>query len=298
MRTPSYLSYKPEVARRLVGSLVELGIKGYGTTVALSVALSDAETLAGKVDDALHAVPNLADRYQDAQYAVEHRAEIQSAVDYLSQRAPEPDELQAKVEESTETLGGIQTTYAEANQAWDSLDGNVLGGFGVGDAVDHLGNALDARPDLGAISDLAETADSVVPFLDQVQVLIPAVYGGVLTLADNFAGDEVWDTLAVMGAALALAFVLGAAVGFLARRGRPGFLARMLQGWGARVYRGWYVRNLEHALGPALYSAARKHTQNAIVADPEAVLDPEALEELELYFERRALERSVVLSRT
>ena len=298
MRTLSYFSYKPEIARRVVGSLAELGIKGYGTTVALSVALSDAETLAGKRDDALHAIPNLVDRYQDAQYVVEHRAEIQAAVDYVSQHAPESEELQATAQQSTETLGEIQTTWDEAEQAWDSLDGDLLNGFGLGDSVDHVGNAWDARPDLGAISDLADAAGSVVPFLDQVQVLIPAVYGGALTLADNFASDERWDTLTVMGGALALAFVLGTLVGFLARRGRPGFVARMLQGWGARVYRGWYVRNLEYALGPELYSAAREHAQHDLLADPEAALDPEAFEELELYFERRALERPSVLSRT
>ena len=266
-------------------------IKAYGGIAATSVALSDAETVAEKRDDALNPVPVLVDRYQDAQYVVEHRAEIQSAVDYLNLNAPEPEELQATAQQSTETLGEIQTTYDEVNQAWDAVDRNPLEGFGATDVVDHLGNALDARPDLGAISDLADAAGSVVPFLDQVQVLIPAVYGGVLTLADNFASDEVWDTLTVMGAALALAFVVGTAVGFLARRGRPGLLARMLQGCGARVYQGWYVRNLEYALGRPLYEAARTRFQSDVVADPEGTLDPEVYRKLERHFAEKAAQQ-------
>ncbi|HET7532062.1 MAG TPA: hypothetical protein VFJ83_02860 [Nocardioidaceae bacterium] len=62
-----------EVGRLMVGSLVEFAIKAYGAGAAASVAISDAETLRGKADDALAAVPNLSEEYRDAQYVVEHR---------------------------------------------------------------------------------------------------------------------------------------------------------------------------------------------------------------------------------
>jgi hypothetical protein len=104
---------------------------------------------------------------------------------------------------------------------------------------------------------------------------------------DNFASDEIAATLCVMAAALGLAFVLGRTVGFWARRGRPGVMARTLQRCGARRFRGWYVRNLPYAIGPALYAAARERIQHDIVADPQRALDPEALRELELYFRGR-----------
>jgi hypothetical protein len=95
-----------------------------------------------------------------------------------------------------------------------------------------------------------------------------------------------------MGAAFGLAYALGTCVGFWTRRGRPSLLARLLQRWGARVYRGWYVRNLEYALGRPLYAAARERLHNDIVADPQQALDPEAYRALERYFERRLAHRS------
>ena len=77
-----------EVGRLMVGSLVEFAIKAYGAGAAASVAISDAETLRGKADDALAAVPNLSEEYRDAQYVVEHREEIRSAIDYLNAHTP------------------------------------------------------------------------------------------------------------------------------------------------------------------------------------------------------------------
>ena len=84
-----------------------------------------------------------------------------------------------------------------------------------------------------------------------------------------------------MALAFGVAVVLGQAVGFWVRRGRPGLLALLLQRLGARVFRRWYVDNLPYALSPPLYDAARDHLQREIVADPEAALDPEALDKLE-----------------
>lgn len=275
-----------ETVRRVTGSLLEIGIKAYGAAAALSVALSDGETVAGKGEDALAAVPNLMERYQNAKYVIDHREEIRTALDHVHHNAVDADQLEAAAEASTETLVDIETTYDEAGRAWDAITNwNVL--EGVPEAAEHAANAWQSRPDFDSISHLADVADNVVPFVRQVEVLVPAFYGGVLTVADNFASDEIGSTLAVMGAALAIAFVLGTAVGFWARRGRPGLLAHTLQAWGAHRFHGWYVRNLEYALGEPLYAAARERTQGDILADPQGALDPEAFRELELYFANR-----------
>ena len=121
-----------------------------------------------------------------------------------------------------------------------------------------------------------------------MEVLAPVYYGGFVAVTDNFASDEIVATFGVMGVALALAFVLGQAVGFWIRRGRPGLMARWLQRAGARTFRRWYVRNLPYALSPPLYAAARERIQRDIVADPQGTLDPEALRELESYFASRS----------
>jgi hypothetical protein len=121
-----------------------------------------------------------------------------------------------------------------------------------------------------------------------VDVLIPAYYGNFFTLTDNFAGDEIVSTVFVMVLALAVASVVGQAVGFWVRRGRPGLLARLWQRLGARIFRPWYVSNLPYALSPPLYDAAREHLQHEIVADPEAALDEDTLRELERWFASRA----------
>lgn len=278
-----------EVGRLLVGSLLEIGIKAYGAGAGAAVALSDAETVGGKGQDALAAVPSLMERYRAAKYVADHRQEIQAALDYVNLRTPPQAELEAAVARSSETLRGIETTYDEVTAAKAAIDD--IGVFSPIDAFDstqeafsHVREAWSAKPDLESISDLADTAEQVNPYLDQVEVLIPVYYGNVLNVADNFASDEIAATLGVMALALGLAFVLGTAVGFWVRRGRPGLIARTLQRWGARTFRRWYVRNLPHALSPPLYAAARERIQRDIVADPQNALDPEVLRELELYF--------------
>ena len=283
---------RAEIGRLTAGSLLEVGIKAYGAGAAVSVALSDAETLAGKRDDALAAVPNLIERYRDAQYIVEHRAEIQTSVDYVNQHAPDAEEVQAAAAESAETLDGIERTYSEIVLAKEAFPGLNPLDWDPREAAGHVSEAWSARPDLGSIGELAEVADQVSPFVEEVEVLLPVFYGGLLALMDNFASDEIATTILVMGAAFGLAFALGTGVGFWTRRGRPGLIARALQRWGARVYRGWYVRNLEHALGRPLYAAARERIQDDIVADPQHALDPEALRALERYFERRRTDQT------
>lgn len=286
---PIRLSLYREIGRRVVGFVGELGIKAYGAAAAVSVALSDAETVGGKCDDALAAVPNLMERYRDAKYVVDHREEIEAAVDYVHQHAPDREQLDEAAERSSETLLDIETTYGEVIEAREALAdisvSNVV--EKVPEAFGHVRRAWEAKPDLDSIGHLADMAEQVSPFVRQVEVLIPALYGGLLTVMDNFASDEIAATLGVMAASFVLAFALGTGVGFWARRGRPGLIARTLQRGGAILYRGWYIRNLEHALSRPLYAAARERIQSDIVADPQKTLDPEALKQLELYFERR-----------
>ena len=284
----STLRRRLELGRLLLGSLLEMGIKAYGAGAAVAVALSDAETVGGKAGDALRAVPSLAEEYDQARYVVDHREQIQAAITYLNEHTLPREELERTADESVATLDGISTTYDEVGQGIEALKVDGLDDFpDVGAAYGHLQDAFTARPDLTSIRELAAVADQVGPFADQVDVLTPVYYGGLVALVDNFASDEVAATLTVMALALGLALVVGHAVGFWVRRGRPGLLARLLQHLGARTFRRWYVRNLPYAISPPLYDAAREHLQREIVADPEEALDEETLRELERYFSRR-----------
>lgn len=300
-------SRRPEVGRLLLGSVLEVGIKAYGAGAAAAVALSDAETVGGKGQDALAAVPSLVERYRAAKYVVDHRVEIQSALDYVNAHALPQAELEATLDRSSATLRDIGTTRDEVvaakeavDQATDiSVDLNPFNGYDGFDGLDigktqeafgHIRSAWETKPDLDSLSDLADAAEQVGPYVDQVEVLVPVYYGNVLNVADNFASDEIAGTLGVMALALWLAFVLGTAVGFWVRRGRPGLVARTLQRWGARAFRGWYVRNLPRALSPALYAAAQERIRRDIVADPRHQLDPESYRELERHFAGRAAE--------
>ena len=278
-----------EPGRLVLGSGLELFIRAYGAAAALSVALSDAETTGGKAADAIRAVPNLADRYHEAQYVMDHREEIQAAVTYLNEHTLPQDELQQTADQSQQTLDAIETTYDEVGAARDVLEiDGITGTFAnVREAIEHVGNAYSARPDLDSLRQLAGVADQVRPFKEQVDVLIPVYYGNFFTLTDNFAGDEIASTLFVMVLALAVAAVVGRAVGFWVRRGRPGIVAQLLQALGTRVFRPWYVTHLPWAITPPLYDAAREHLQQAIVADPETALDPETLAGLEEWFATR-----------
>ena len=279
-----------ELGRLLLGSVLEWLIKAYGAGAALSVALSDAESTGGKVGDAVRAVPNLVDRYHQAQYVVDHREEIQAAVTYLNENTLPQDELQRTADESLRTLESIETTYDEVGAARDVLELDGITGTldNVREAIVHVGNAYSARPELDSLRQLSEVADQVEPFKQQVDVLIPVYYGNFFTLTDNFAGDEIASTVFVMALALVVAAIVGRAIGFWVRRGRPGIIAQLLQALGARLYRPWYVSNLPWAITPPLYDAAREHLQRAIAEDPEAALDEETLRALEEHFASRA----------
>ena len=278
-----------ETGRRVVGVVVGVAITAYGAGAAVSVALSDAETVAGKGRDAVAAMPNLRDRYEAAKYVADHRQEIQSALETFRDAPPEP-ELRDAVDKSSETLRDIEATANAVDAARDAVsDLSLRNAVSTAkEAAGHLKDAVDARPDLGSLHDLASFTEQVGPVVDDVDVLIDGYYGGLLQAIDNFASDEIAGTLGVMAAALGLAFVLGQAVGFWARRGRPGLLARTLQGWGAHRFRRWYVDNTPQALSPALYAAARERLQRDIVADPQEALDPEVFRDLESWFASRS----------
>ncbi|RYC05426.1 hypothetical protein [Nocardioides zhouii] len=279
----STLRRRLELGRLVAGSLLETAIKAYGVGAVVAVALSDAETVGGKASDAVRAVPSLAEEWDQARYVVDHREEIQAAVTYLNEHTLPQDELQRAADESVRTLDSIQTTYDEVAAARDVLqiDG-ITGTFdNVREAIGHVGNAYSSRPDLDSLEQLAGVADQVRPYADQVDVLIPVYYGGLTTVTDNFASDEIASTLVVMALAFGLAVVLAQAVGFWVRRGRPGLVAQLVQALGAHVFRPWYVDHLPWALSPPLYDAAREHLQREIVADPRAALDEETLHALE-----------------
>ena len=70
-----------ELLRLILGVVGVFVVRAYGVAGALSAALSDGETFAQKAKDGLLVIPNLAERYDQADYLIEHRAQIQSAVD-------------------------------------------------------------------------------------------------------------------------------------------------------------------------------------------------------------------------
>lgn len=297
LKRPPLYRRPEEIGRRITGFLLELGIKAYGTAAVVSVALSDAETLGGKLYDALAAVPNLMERYRQAKYVFDHREEIQEGLEYLHHHAPEARQLETAVRESYEALEGIRTVFSEIGQARDALANIVSSPADIlalsWQAFERLGRAWEASPDLESITHLAAVAQQATPLLARLNSLdidFASLYGGLLCIVDNFALDEIAGTLFIMGAALGTAFVLALAAGFWGRRGRPGIIVRTLQGWGARLFPDWYVSNLERALGPPLYAAARERIQRDVVADPQKALAPQAYQELERHFERRRRE--------
>lgn len=290
-RPPLYRSLR-EIGRRITGTLLELGIKAYGTAAAVSVALSDSETVGGKSFDALVAVPNLMERYRQAKYVFDHADEIRAALDYVHQHAPDARQLEAAIQKSYEALDGAKTMFSEINQAKEALTNiswdNVLD-YSV-QAYEHLGGAWKAMPDFESITHLADVAQNVTPvlhYLNGLDIDFARLYGGLLCGVDNFASDEIVGTLGIMGAGFGIAFALGLGAGFWGRRGRPGIIVSALQGWGARLFTDWYVRNLENVLGSPLYAVARERIQSDILEDPQEALDPEAYLELERLFERK-----------
>jgi hypothetical protein len=297
LKSPPLYRRPGEIGRRITGSLFELGIKAYGMAAAVSVALSDSETVGGKIHDALAALPNLMERYRQAKYVYDHAEEMQGALDYVHQHAPDARQLETAVQKSYEALNGIRTMLTEISQAKEAL-ANIWINFNVLEnamqASEHVSRAWTALPDLESISHLTDVAQNVPPFLKYLDILdidFARIYGGLLSVMDNFASDEIAGTLGIMAAAFGIAFALGMGAGFWGRRGRPGIIISTLQGWGARLFPDWYVRNLEAALGRPLYAVARERIQRDIVADPQAALDPEAHQELERYFERRLREK-------
>lgn len=274
-----------EIGRLVSGSLLELGIKAYGAAAVLSVLITDAETTGGKAHAAVAAVPSLADKYHDVKYVFDHREEIQGAIDYLDRETPSQTELQQTADEGAATLRDVDATFDEVGQARDAVtDLDLL------EAAGHIGDAWSGRPELDSLRDLATTAEQLGPLADQAGVLVPVYYSGFSAASDNLASDEIASTVLVIVAALVIASVLGRAVGFWVRRGRPGIVAQAFQQLGARVFRRWYVRNLPFAVGPEVYAVAREHVQRDIVADPEGALDPETLHALEEHFARRRSE--------
>src|SRR5215203_6903175 len=106
LKRPPLYRRPEEIGRRIIGSLFEWGIKAYGTAAAVSVALSDAETVGGKLYDALAAVPNLMERYRQAKYVYDHAEEIQAALDYVHQHAPDARQLEAAAQKTYVALDG------------------------------------------------------------------------------------------------------------------------------------------------------------------------------------------------
>lgn len=282
-----------EIGRRVVGVVAAAVIAAYGAGAAVSVAVSDEETVAGKARDALAAASVLKDRYEAAKYVADNRRAVEAALDYVNENTPPQAELEAAAAESSETLSKITTTFDEVSKARDALSEISFRNpasikRGAEGAFSHTKDAFNARPDVDSLRELGDRAEQAAPLVAQVRVLSGDYLEDVLHSVDNFSSDEIAGTLGVMAAALGLAFVLAQAVGFWARRGRPGWLARTLQGWGARRFQDWYVDNTLQALSPPLYAAARERLQRDIVADPREALDPDVFRDLESWFASRS----------
>lgn len=280
-----------EFGRRLVGIIAAFLITAYGAAAAVSAALSDAETVAGKGGDALLAVRTLQDKYESATFVFENRRQIQAALDYVKDNAPDQQGLETAAAESSETLTRIGTTYDELREARDDLDlspNPLRVAAGAREALGHVRQAIAARPDLDSLRDLGARAKQFAPLVGEVRVLTGDHYQELLYGVDNFSSDEIAGTLSVIATALGLAFVASHVVGFWARRGRPGWLASKLLALGARRYRSWYVDHTAAALSPPVYSVARERLSRDILADPQEALDAEVLRSLETWFKNRS----------
>ncbi|MFW5471624.1 hypothetical protein ACOCJ4_16440 [Knoellia sp. CPCC 206435] len=279
-----------ELRRRVIFFLLAFAAGAYGAAAAVSAALSDAETVRGKCFDALNVVPNLRQRFEHAKYLVDHREQFQDALDTAHDQAPDLEKLDMAARKSSETLDRIDTTTSEVTQAWDVVAGTKNPLESIPRAYNHVKRAWEVRPSVEAMQDLKDQVENSLSFVRQLDLQNPqvrAVYADVLRVMDNFSSDEIGGTLGVMGVALALGYVISTAFGFWGRRGRPGLIAGTLQRWGTRRFKGWYVKNLEYAMSPALYAVAKERIQRDIVANPRGVLDPEALQELERHFAGR-----------
>lgn len=277
--------HRLDLGRLVLGSLVEIGIKAYGASAAMGVALSDGETTLGKAGDGVAAVPTLSEEYHHTKYVIEHREQIQAALTYLRDHTPPQEELERSVAQSTETIGDIQRTKDELERAGEALGD----GFpDVVEATDHLLDARGALPSGDSIDRLSQASEQAASLMNEVDVLLPVYYGGVLRVSDNLATDEIVSTCALMALSVVAAFLVGRSVGFWIRRGRPGLIAQLLQRAGVHVFPRWYARNLPYALNRPLYAAARAHVQREVVSDPETALDEHSFRELEEYFARRA----------
>ena len=281
-----------ELGRRVAGVLLGFVTKAWGAAGAVSVALGDAETIGGKAASVVNPLPTLVARYDEAKYVVEHRAQIQSALDYVQQHAPDPGQLEAGARKSSETLDRLTTTYGEVTRAWDALSGirpqNILDK--LPQAKGHFDAAWAAKPDLDSLERLTSSSQEVAPFLRQLEALdidFPKVYRLLLRVTDNFASDEIVTSLIVMAVALTVGYVLSLVAGFWGRRGRPGFVAATLQRWGARLFRDWHAENLEYALGYSWHAVARQRIEADIVANPRQALTPDAYAALAHHFRSR-----------
>lgn len=139
--------------------------------------------------------PNLAERYDQADYLIEHRGQIKSAVDYLHNHAPGSDQLASAAQQSARTLERLSTSYDRSDPSAESLTATGPTNFWqtLPEVKDHISAAWTAWPDLDSIERLRKVSDDVVPFLDQVNAMdidFPRIYSAVLGVADNFASDE------------------------------------------------------------------------------------------------------------
>lgn len=261
----------------LLGAALEIFFKAWGTASAIAVAFGDAPTWGGKVREGVAAVPTLTEEYRRTQYVIEHRAQIETAIERLNTEIPPKAEMEASIERSRATLDDLQNFDERVAEAAD-LDWRIW--ENVGDIQD----AWDAIPDRESLQQLIEISG---PAVEQARVLVPTYYGGLLTLSDNFSREERGSTIAAMAVLMGLMFLLGRAVAFAVRRGRPGFIAQALQWLGAHTFPRWYSGNVAYALNKPLYAHARTQVYRELLADPEAALDEQSFRDLEDYFADR-----------
>ena len=115
---------------------------------------------------------------------------------YLHNHAPSSDQLASAAQQSARTLERLSTSYDEVTQAQESLTATGPTNFWqtLPEVKDHISAAWTAWPDLDSIERLRKVSDDVVPFLDQVNAMdidFPRIYSAVLSVADNFASDEI-----------------------------------------------------------------------------------------------------------
>ena len=246
-----------ELGRRLAGHLLEYTMTAAAATSATAVVIDNGETLSGKLQDAL-VVPDLLATARQTKYLLEHKEEIESAMNYLQNNAPSPDEFRQLSERAKHAASNLETLVSHIDAIGANLSLSDMHPF---IAYEHADAAAKMLPDVSSWMDAIRVASDktsdAVAYLRGVD--IDPYYRAMINTADNFASDERALTVGVACAVGVTFYAAGQYLGGLwANRGAPSLFSKLKLHYGVRKHADWYEKHLPHVLGP-LYGVAERH---------------------------------------